>query len=615
MTLLMVLMMTVTLQSREQVHVSFSNLKINDFIKLVGRITDRNILMTHDVKGSVNLITSAPVYDDEVMDILISVLESKGFTLVEKGSVYEVVRSADAAKHGLPVIGSGKKASGSVMQTQAISVKGENVDVVAAKIRYLISSTGKLMTMKETNTLLISDYPSNIETIKQVITQLNRKQAMIMKIVPVNYAKIKELHTQIIEIAQSLFNPKVDTEQIKVLLNSDINGFILVGRQANVERLEATVKALDQEQNLNEVVQIFSLKNSDAKSVLTTLNEILAKQTFTDPTMKPNISMNEEINAVIVIGNPISVKGIKLIIDELDREKYQVYVQARIIEINKDDSEQLGIKYGLDGGIANSSGLYTLAADFGGSSIAPMNPLITTKLAGSLGNLESALALGATLDFLQENGVSQTVSNPSILCVNNQESSIYVGKTLSFQTGEATNSAGGTTNSFKREDVGLTLKIKPRVSSAEKVTLDVETILENILPTVDTNGQPATSKQTVTTQAILSHGENIIIGGLVKTYDHEIENKVPLLGDIPLLGALFRHKDITEQQDNLLVILTPYVIDKSEKLSALQEQLGEFGRIQRMYNERVFPVVKARAAGEDERPNDPFADMNLDQTP
>ena len=137
----------------------------------------------------------------------------------------------------------------------------------------------------------------------------------------------------------------------------------------------------------------------------------------------------------------------------------------------------------------------------------------------------------------------------------------------------------------------MTLTIKPRVSSNEKVTLDAEAVLENVL-TVDANGQPVTTKQSVLTQAILRHGESIIIGGLVKNYTTDTETKVPILGDIPLLGWFFTHNETKDQQDNLIVILTPYIIDKSEKLSELQQQLGELTRLQTEYNKEVFHTIE-----------------------
>ncbi len=594
--LLVALLGTQLLTAREQVNINLSNLAIDDFIKLIAKVTEKNILVNHKINGTVNLVTSTPVYDDEVMGILISVLETKGFTLVQNGSIYEVVRSTEAAKANVHVIDPGKRAWGSIMVTQAIPVRGENVDVVAAKVRYLISKTAKLMTMKESNTMLVTDYPANIETIKRVVNDITGTATQTMRIVPVQHADVKQLHAQIVEIAKTLFNPKVETDTVTVLFNKDITSLILIGNRANIEELETIVAKLDKEQNLEEEVQIFNLKNSDAKNVLASLTEIVSKQTYADPTMKPNISANEEINSIILVGNPSVIKGLRHIIEELDKEKYQVYVQARIVEINNNDSETVGIKYGLEGGIANSSGLYTFAGNFGGSSIALSQTVagyIAQDLIDALGPIDQILSLGAALDFLQTEGASRTVSNPSILCVNNQESSIYVGKTISVQTGSSVSTGAVTTNSYKREDIGLTLKIKPRVSSNEKVTLDVEAVLENVIGS-DANDQPITTKQNVVTQSILRHGESIIIGGLVKTYESNDVSKVPLLSNIPVVGNLFTHRSVEEQQDNLLVILTPYVIDQSAKLSQLQRQLGELGRIQQEYNREVFPKVEAQ---------------------
>ena len=588
--LLATILLTLTLHAREEVDIKFDKLQISKFIQLVAKITDRNILVTNKINGTVDLVTAAPVYNDELLGILISVLESKGFTLIKNGSIYQVVRSTEAAKHNVPIIRSGYVAHGHTMVTQAIKVKGENVDIVAAKVRYLISKTAKLMTMKESNTLLLTDYPANIQTVKRIIRDLDTKDAKVIEIVPVKHAELKKLHAQVADISKTIFNPKVATQSVKVLINNDINGLVLVGNKANVKELQTVIKTLDTEQNLNEVVQIIPLKNSDAKSVLATLTEIVTKQTFSDPSMKPNVSASEEINAVIIVGNPTVLKGLKKIISTLDKEKYQVYVQARIVEINKDDAEQIGLKYSLAGVANTSSGLLAFSGNFGGN---PSLIKSAVDLVGS-GNIQSSLAIGASLDFLQTNGASKTISSPSILCVNNQESSIYVGKTLSFATGSNTAGTLGTTTSFKREDVGLTLKIKPRVSSKDKVTLDAEAVLENVL-TVDSNGQPVTTKQSVLTQAILRHGESIIIGGLVKNYTVETITKVPILGNIPLIGWFFTHKDNKDQQDNLIVILTPYIIDKSEELSRLQQQLGELTRLQTQYNKEVFRTIENHA--------------------
>jgi general secretion pathway protein D len=589
--------LVLSLSAREQVNVNFADLEIKDFIKLISKITNKNILISHKITGTVNFVSTVPIYDDELMGILVSVLNTKGFTLVKDGSIYKIVRSTEAAKNNAEVIGQGKKLHGSLMVTQSLKIKGENVDVVAAKVRYLISKTAKLMTMKESNTLLITDYPKNIETIKEVIHDINLKSKMIVKVIPIKYAALKKLQTRLVTISKSIFNEKIVSQKVKIMVDENVNGIIVVGLKENVKIIEGLVAKLDKESASNQGVQIFNLKNSDAKGVLASLTAIISKQKYPDPSLKPNVSASEEINAIIAIGDPIVIKGIKHIIDELDAEKYQVYVQARILEINKNNAISLGVKYGFDGAaVSSSGGLYSLASNFGGASIAGS---IGGALAGAAldAGATSGFALGATIDFLETNGASKSISNPSILCVNNKESSIYVGKTISVSSGSTSNAVSGVTNSYKREDVGLKLKIKPRVSSLDKVTLDVEVILENVLDDGSNNasGQPVTSKQEIKTEAILSHGESIIIGGLVKSYNSDTKSKIPLLGDIPWLGEwLFSSTKTEIQQDNLVVILTPYVIGKSEKLSQLQKELGMLVKLQREYNLKAFESIKKK---------------------
>lgn len=604
--LFLTLSLVLVLQAREQVNVSFSNLELNDFIKVISNITKKNILVNHPLTGQVNFVSTSPIYEDELMEILVSVLESKGFTLVPNGSMYEVVRSTEAAQHNVRVAAQDKRLYGSLMVTQDIEVKSNNVDAVAAKIRHLISKSAKLVTMKESNVILLTDYPNNIETIKKVIKKIDTDNQSIVKIVPITRAAAKSIQAKLTDIAASLFNETVDTQKVKIILDENINGIIVVGTEKNVATIEALIKKLDVESNVSTGVRIFSLKNSDAKTVLASLNEIISKQVFANPELKPNVSMNEEINAIIAIGEPNIVKGIKVIIDELDKEKYQVYVQARIIEINKNDSEAIGVKYGFAAGDVSSSGLYAMSANFGDESLTALASTQVLDYLGGLGGSVSGLALGATLDFLQTKGASKSVSNPSILCVNNMESSIYVGKTISILNGTTSNAVSGITNDFKREEVGLTLKIKPRVSSADKVTLDVTTVLENVVDdgTNNATGQPVTSKQEVKTQTILRHGEDIIIGGLVKSYDVEYRSQIPILGSIPWLGDwLFSSNNIKNEKDNLIVILTPYVIETSENLSQLQKNLGELSNLQKEYNEKVFEKIESRALDGEESPS------------
>jgi general secretion pathway protein D len=594
-----ILLLSLTLSAKERVNINFDNISINDLIKIISKITNKNIIQNYDIKGSVNLVTTQAVYDDEVLDILISILHTKRYTLVDKGNMLEVVKVSEAVKHAPMLVKNGSKSN--LIQTQIIKLKNQSATSVVTKVRQFLSAHAKLVTMKETNTIIVSDYAKNIEMIKSVINVLEKKNENIVKIIEIKYSNITQLYKDATSISKNLFNANIQNDVVNIYANKDTNSLVLVGTKTNVDKLSVIVKNLDKERDLNKSLRVFTLKNSVAKNVLTTVNNIITKQTYTDKTQQPLLSLSEEINSIIVMANPTMMRGIEKIINELDREKYQVYVQAQIIEINRNKTEKLGLQYGFAGGNLTPSGLYAISSTLNSSVSTLMSnaaSVIENTLTSTItGATKSALALGASLDFLHAKGVANTVSTPSILCLDNIKSNIKVGKQVSLQAG-STIANGTTTNTLNREEVGLTLTIQPRVSSIHKVALDVKVELESFTGTV-TNNQPDTNKQEVQTQAILRNGESIIVGGLVKTFNTNAENKVPFFGDIPILGAAFRHDSIVKEQDNLIVILTPYIVESSDQLSQLQIELGELDRLQKEYNKKVIAQLdeeaKARA--------------------
>ncbi len=596
-TIILLFLLIISLQARQKVNINFSNLQIMDFIKLVSKVTHKNILISSRINGTVDFVSTTPLYDNELMNILVSVLESKGYTIIPKGSIYEVVRSIDGARYNAKVIQEGKTPNGAFMVTQAIKIKNQNVDIIAAKIRYLLSRTGRLITMRADNTLLITDYPKNIQTVKEVIDNLEQKQKMIVRLVPIKNTDAKKLQIKLNSIIKSIFNTSIKSDIVKVIYDTNINGLIIVGTKKNVIKIEKLIHEMDVKPHIIRKLEIFKLKNSGAQEVLKTLNSIISKQTYSDPSLKPSITMNVSTNAIIAIGDPMILKQLKHVIDALDEEKYQVYVQAKIVEINKNKSSDIGIKYGFAGGDISASGLYAMSANFGSNTLTNLANSSVLKYLGDIGtNIRSAFALGATLDFLQLHGAAKSISDPSLLCVNNKVSSIYVGKTISIASGQ-TAVAGNTIISYRRVDVGLTLKIKPRVSSKDKVTLDVESILGNVLNNGSTNtaNQPVTFKEDVKTQVIVHNGASIIIGGLVKSYETESKNQIPLLSDIPIIGnALFSSESKTHEENDLVVILTPYIIDKSKDLSRLQKALGILAEVQEEYNKKAFKLIEKK---------------------
>ena len=576
------------------VNISLSNIEITKLIELFSKISKKNILIPDEIRGKITFVSSSPVYKDEIFEIVLNVLSSKGYTIIEDGNFLKIVRLAEATRNNLQVYKPKEHIkSNGLMATKQIVLKNISANIVASKIRQFLSKTGRLITIKENNTIFVSDFPKNIKTIQRVISLMEQDRENIVELIEIKHARLKDIYSQALQIAKSLFNPSIPYNKITILENKELNSLVVIGVKKSVAKLKKELLKLDKQKiKERQITKIITLKNIDAKSAFKTLSQIIAKRKYKDINNKPNISYSKEINGIILIGKPEVIEPLKITLKELDKEKYQVYVQAKIIEISEQKAKQIGIKYGLIGGGVSSSSLLTFSSNFGTGALDIVKE--ASSYLSDFSNISANLALNAAISFLQTNGASKTISNPSILCVNNLESSIYVGKNKSFLVGKTTNASGTTTN-YQREDIGLTLKVKPRVASNDKVTLKINTILENVDQSDRDNvDRPTTTKQEVKTQVIVTNGESIVIGGLLQNTLSISKQKIPLLGDIPILGGLFRHKETMIDKKSIVVILTPYIISKSSSLGKLQKFLAIYGKIQKEYNKNIFAKIEKR---------------------
>ncbi|GAB6075074.1 secretin N-terminal domain-containing protein [Nautilia lithotrophica] len=551
-----------------KIELNFKNLQLNDFINMVAKITNKNILLTDTLRGEVNFISVKPVDEREIYDILLNVLRSKGYTIVSENGFLKVVRSSEALKEA-PVLNNSKY----FMTTNIIKLNNIPVRTAYATINYLKSKYGKIVINKEQNILIITDYPKNIKTIKQLLKKIDTKRKNDIIFYDLKYTQISKIYSKITDIAASLFDPKIYT--YKIIKNENSNGIILVGNKKIIEKILQNIQKLDTKpKQLDQITEIITLKNSDVSNMAKIINKI-ASLKYKKNT--PSITEDKETNSLIIIATPEQMDTIKTIIKALDIPKMQVYVKARILEISNLKASQIGSKLGLFGGSAGSSGLYTMSANMGGPAIA----FDVTSLGLSIPTIKQGLALGATIDLLETFGAAKKLSEPSVLCINNTPSTIYVGKTISVKTGQTTSTS--TSISYSRQDIGLTLQIKPRIDSDNKVSLDVKAVVEDILPGSPDLTLPTTSKRDIKTTTIVNNGQSIIIGGLVRNNKDITIKKVPFFGDIPILGALFRHKEVNEDKTTLVIVLTPYIVKKSIDLDKLRLTLGKLNELEKKF--------------------------------
>ncbi len=573
---------------KDTVNINFKGLNIRDFVKMVAKIRNENILIGSKLSGSINFISVKPIPKKSLMTLLNHVLETKGFTLVRTGHRYlKVVKIADAGRSGLPV--NTTKDTFQIV-TEIIEVDGMNVDLLVTKLRHLVTKNSKITTSKETNALIVTDYPDKIKSIKKIINLLSSKSQLRTQVIRLEHIKADVIGPDILKITKNLFDPKIAKNNLDIIVNTKTNTITLVGRQSQIDRVAELINDADNQDDKSSIVmEVIPINNSSAEEMIKILEKFYATK-GKNVLYQPSFMNDKELNSVIVRARKRDIDDIFDVIKKLDVPKPQVYVKARIIEISDEKASDIGIKYGLTGGKVTSNGLMTMSANMGGQSIAVDSTLMSYIDIDT--NLKEFFALGATLSLLQRDGAAEVLSEPSLLCLNNKESEIYVGNTQSVvtTTAKGTTSTSDTTNSYKREDIGLTLKIKPRLSSDNKVTLEVSTIIEDVLGS-DSNGQPITTKRTVKTTAIVNDAELVMLGGLNKTKETTDISKVPLLGDIPVLGALFRNTNKTMSKTSLAIMLTPYIIDENRNISKLRNDLNMLALAQDDYTTKAMAIL------------------------
>jgi general secretion pathway protein D len=613
-----------TINAEELIDVNFNKMNLDQFVKMVGKITGKNVLINGQLNGKVDFVSTKKIKKSSMFSLANSILSSKGYALVDHGDFLEVVKAADAAASGLDV---SKNISGNLMKTVLFPLKYSNSAVIRAKIKPLLHRNAKVISFKANNMLAVTAYPKTLKSVQKLIEAIEGEGRRGTTIIKLKNAAVKDVFQNVNNMSKLLFPQTIHSEKVGVLKDEAANTLILVGKKANVDKLLRYVKRLDiKGESIEQKMYVLPLNNSDVEEMEKIIGKLVA-QMNNMPTQnvakaaaakkakvtKAMVVGDKERNALIVLATPYQIKNIRDVIRKIDVAKPQVYVKAKIVEINIAKSKNVGVKYGFEGGKITNKGLFSMAGNFGSPTLMVSRSLLgflsntstdnngntTTSNPFSFGDsIKELFALGIKVDLLQQNGAAHTLSEPSVLCSNNQDAEIYVGETRSILV---SSSQGDTKdavvrNKYSREDIGISLKVKPRISSANKVALKVEAVIEDVVPgSGTTSDRPTTTKRKVTTSAIVAHGQTIILGGLMKSSGGKTVSKIPLLGDIPVLGALFTSNGYSESKINVVIYLTPYIVRNSRDLTRLREFLSELDNIKSKYSRYIINKLEKRA--------------------
>ncbi|WP_312442655.1 MULTISPECIES: type II secretion system secretin GspD [Stutzerimonas] len=560
--------------------INLKDADIRAFIDQISQLSGQTFIVDPRVKGQVSVVSNATLSLSEVYQLFLSVMATHGFSVLTQGDVARVVPNAEAKAEA----GSGPT-GGDQLETRVIQVQHTSAAELIPLIRPLVPQFGHLAAVSSANALIISDRSANIARIEDLVRQLDRAESN-------DYAVLNLQHGWAMDIAEVLRNSLMrgdakTTSGVQIIADSRTNRLIFIGPSEARGKLAALAQSLDTPTTRSANTRVIRLRHNDAKSLAETLGDI--SEGLKNPesgesatSARPQnilIRADESLNALVLLADPELIGTLESIVRQLDVPRAQVMVEAAIVEVSGDITDALGVQWAVDarGGTGGAGGV-----SFGNTGISVgsvLNAINENEIPENLPDGAiigvGTRSFGALITALSSNSKSNLLSTPSLLTLDNQEAEILVGQNVPFQTGSYTTDAAGANNPFttiERQDIGVTLKVTPHINEGATLRLQIEQEISSIAPSASLTAQAVdlvTNKRAIKSTILAEDGQVIVLGGLIQDDVTRTNAKVPLLGDIPFLGALFRSTQETHVKRNLMVFLRPTVIRDRAGLAAL----------------------------------------------
>ncbi len=566
----------------EQITLNLNNADIEALIKTVSEHTGKNFVIDPRVKGKVTVISAHPMDKDEFYQVFLSILEVHGFSTIPSGDLIKIVPDVKAKQSGIPTGSALSSLPGDQVVTRIIQVKNVNATQLVPILRPLIPQEGHLAAYPATNVLIISDRRQNVDRLLKIISQIDQVSDSSIEVVTLQHASAAE----VVRILNGLQDPAAKAattaDGIKLVADERTNSVLISGDPTSRLRAKVVIEHLDTPFDNAGNAQVIYLKYANATDlvqVLTGVSESMdsSKQGGSAGKGKPDIPINiqadEAANALIITAPPDQYRALEAIIRKLDIRRAQVLVEAIIAEVSYDKARKLGVQWIVDGtpdgsgpvgvinlGSPSISDIGTAVASGGAISLGP-----GTLIGGGKFDSDS-VNFAALIQALESDSTSNILSTPSLMTLDNQEAEIVIGQNVPFITGSYTSTGGSSTSvnpfqTVQREDVGLTLRVKPQINEGNAVKLEIEQEVSSIDTTTQAGASDiVTKKRNIKTVVMVEDGNTIVLGGLIDENLQQTEERVPLLGEIPLLGALFRANTTTKVKRNLMVFLRPVIM-------------------------------------------------------
>ena len=583
------LSLTAEVLAAETVQINFRDADIRSVIESVAEITGKSFVLDPRVKGKVTIISPGPIDASLLYEAILSSIQVQGFQAVEDGAVTRIIPFTQAFNFAG---GDGDN----TLETEIIKINHVQAATLVPVIKPLLSNGARLLAFAQSNFLIISDIRSNVKAVKRIIAKMDDPDQTAVEVINLKYIAAGEA----VHIAGQL--KQLQKQELSLVEDGLNNRVIVSGPSMARSAFRNMLKLLDLPSTKKGNVEVIYLDYSRASEIKPIIDGMLGSDIFLrlagesvgDGKSETNYKVEiDELNNALVIAAPSAViREIQSVVAKLDRARPQVLIEAVIAELSEEQARDVSAQLVITG--KNRGGYITnfdgVLAGLLGTALGGGESVGAAQIAGSLpqsvigvvGDFDSKTSrgMGLLVQAIKKDGRNKLLSTPSVITLDNEEASLTVGEQVPFPTGSYANSNNSNSvNPFttvNREDVGVMLKVKPQISKGNAVRLEIEQESSAVKTgTADSQLGATTTKSTIQTNVMIQDGELLVLGGLIEGTTGESESKVPFLGDIPILGNLFKSSNNSDREKVLMMFIRPTIIRTPEDANKLSQSKFE----------------------------------------
>ncbi len=608
--------------SSDQYELNFTDTDINAVITAVAKLTGKNFIIDPRVKGKVTVITHKSMSKEEVYEVFQSMLKVHGFAAVPGKTSTKIVPEVNAKQDTIKTLSRKELRDGDELVTKVIQIKHVTAAQLVPILRPLVPQRGHLAAYPQSNVLIISDSAGNIARLSTIISRIDQAVNQEIEVLPLEHA----VASDVVRVVNQLHQGAKDKTTFTIVADDRTNSVLLGGDRGQRLRLRAIITHMDIPLELTGNTQVIYLRYANATDlvkVLTDVSQTIAKgpggktaAKATASSSDVNIMADENTNALIINAPPGVMRTLRSVISRLDIRREQVHLEAVLAEVSYNKASELGVQWAFDGSDGGDKSGPIGVLNF--SSFAPPGlagllddpPQIGEGLNLGLGKIEDGdLTLGVLVRALAGDGNTNILATPSVVTMDNEEASIVVGQNVPFLTGSYASTGGGTTpvnpfQTIERQDVGITLKITPQINEGNTIKMEILQTIETL--TAATIGVDLiTNKREIATNVMVENDQILVLGGLIDDQVRETEAKIPGLGDIPLLGWLFKYKKAEKVKQNLMVFIHPTILRTEAESSRItgekynfirEKQIADRERGLLLFQDTELPIMREFSA-------------------